>query len=343
MSVAGIHWAQDMRGVCPYRKALLYALGERHHKDANIVDCDQVMLAQDAGMTDRTVRKYLKMLVDDGLITVVTDGRRNRYRLHLSRKKPLSKPKAETQDVVALRKDIPESKSAEAAPIPENQVCDTGKLGTPHSILRHGAHDSSVSKETDVFELFPNLGVVGPGQSKASRAKPASKPKPKAPTETGGDEPRATKADLLKTQIFTVGSMMLRSQGMGEQPARAFLGRLIKQSNLEIVGRAVQRAVEECPIDAKGWLAAIVVRECKRAGIATKAPDSPEDRAALQSDHMAAMRFRFATLRDTGKWRPNWGMDPRIGVRDDVPASLYDEFRIPWPEHELHLRPKTAA
>lgn len=105
MSVQGIHWAQDMRGVCPYKKALLYALGERHHKDQNIVVADQVMLAADAGMTDRTVRKYLRELEADGLVSrrVVGragGGRVTHYILALNRRAP--------QAAGPKRKDVPD-------------------------------------------------------------------------------------------------------------------------------------------------------------------------------------------------------------------------------------------
>lgn len=123
MSVKGIHWAQEMRGVCPYRKALLFALGERHHKDQNIVVADQVMLADDAGMTDRTVRKYLALLAKDGLISrrivgIPGGGRRTHYILSFDRRKPLETgpdrkavPVIKPESISAsVRKEIPVSK-----------------------------------------------------------------------------------------------------------------------------------------------------------------------------------------------------------------------------------------
>lgn len=105
MSVKGIHWAQNMRGVCPYRKALLYALGERHHKDQNIVVADQVMLADDAGMSSRTVRKYLRLLEQDGLVFprvvgLPGGGRVSNYTLAFGRTRPLS--------AGPVRKDVPD-------------------------------------------------------------------------------------------------------------------------------------------------------------------------------------------------------------------------------------------
>lgn len=154
MSVKGIHWAQEMRGVCPYRKALLFALGERHHKDQNIVVADQVMLADDAGMTDRTVRKYLTLLESDGLISrrvvgIPGGGRRTHYILAFDRRKP--------QQNGPDRKDVPVSKpERNSAPvrkeIPLYEIDQTGtslpdRSGTcvpfPKDTIEHAVSPSS--------------------------------------------------------------------------------------------------------------------------------------------------------------------------------------------------------
>lgn len=118
-----------MRGVCPYRKALLFALGERHHKDQNIVVADQVMLADDAGMTDRTVRKYLGLLEQDGLISrrvvgIPGGGRRTHYMLAFDRKKP--------QQIGPDRKAVPVSKPEKnSGPIrKEIPVIEADQTGT---------------------------------------------------------------------------------------------------------------------------------------------------------------------------------------------------------------------
>lgn len=196
-----------------------------------------------------------------------------------------------------------------------------GASGRPNNMnyTSRTSPDSSVSNETAAGDENGDEG---------EHPEPASQP---------------TRSELLKSLIFATGVPLLTGQGMRDQAARAFLGSLIKAANLEIVSRVLQRAANDPPIDARGWLRASVLSECKRAGIATKAAPSADERSLEAEQKLEIMRQRFATLRDTGKWRPNWGMDPRIGVRDDVPASLYDEFRIPWPEHELHLRPKPVA
>lgn len=165
MSVKGIHWAQEMRGVCPYRKALLFALGERHHKDQNIVVADQVMLADDAGMTDRTVRKYLNLLVQDGLISRRTvgipgGGRRTHYILAFDRRKPqengpdrkavpVSKPEGNSGPV---RKEVPVSKADQTG------SCVPDRSGTcvpfPKDTIEHE------EQKTPVIDFKPDFEAL---------------------------------------------------------------------------------------------------------------------------------------------------------------------------------------
>lgn len=107
MSVKGIHWAQSVHGVGPFKKCLLLNLGERHHIDSGICTVDQMMLARDSDMSERTARKYLKELEEiDQLITrkMVRSGKgwQTHYVLHFERSGP--------QDIVGSRKDAPPQK-----------------------------------------------------------------------------------------------------------------------------------------------------------------------------------------------------------------------------------------
>ena len=109
MSVKGIHWAQSVHGVGPFKKCLLLNLGERHHIDTGICTVDQMMLARDSDMTDRTARKYLKELEEqDKLITrkLMRSGKgwQTHYVLHFDRTEP--------QPVEGSRKDVPAQKPA---------------------------------------------------------------------------------------------------------------------------------------------------------------------------------------------------------------------------------------
>lgn len=154
MSIEGIHWAQRAKAD-PYRKALLYALGERHNIDSGICFPDQVMLARDAGMTDRTVRKYVKLLEEEGFITrhSMTAGGRSRlyYVLHFERTEPLP--------IDARRKDIPVGDEAPTGtPVP-------AATGTPVPV----ATGTCVPVHIEEHESNTNMNTNTSSDSKPSR------------------------------------------------------------------------------------------------------------------------------------------------------------------------------
>lgn len=241
MSIEGIHWAQKMRNVCPYRKALLFALGERHNKDTQRCCPDQEMLALDAGMSQRTVRKYIAMLEADGLLQrhmkATKAGRVTHYTLNLSVTEP--------QSVVRVRQDVPlASEGGSGAHVPDG----SGACVPVHK--NTNLHESSVPKGTAQNELFP---------------KPKKSQPPKSP-ETAKAE-LVTKAELQKAGIFSIGLALLKAEGVPEAAARKFLGGLVKRSSLAIVHAAVQAAANDPPIDARGWLTGAVAKKAGAAGI----------------------------------------------------------------------------
>ena len=177
MSIKGIHWAQEVRGVCPYRKALLFALGERHNKDTGICCPDQVMLADDAGMTDRTVRKYIAMLIRDGFISrkVTSPGRGlvTHYILHFDRKRPQDTATNRNDIPVTNRKDVPVSKRKEI-PVakgdqPERQV---GPTGTCVPVHKNTNKPEDISSNELVRSGFDELWAIWPAKGRErSKAK----------------------------------------------------------------------------------------------------------------------------------------------------------------------------
>jgi hypothetical protein len=210
----------------------------------------------------------------------------------------------------------------------DNDSIDVAQLGDNH--VAHAA-TQEVPQLTSPDSSVPNgtAQVVDFPSSKADDDEEVTEP-PSQPT----------KAELLKRLIWATGLPMLTGQGMAEKQARSFLGGLIKQSNLQIVARAMQRAAEDPPIEAAAWLRAAVTADAKRAGLRT-GPATEAQRAAEADEERARWVQRFEHLAKTGKWLTAWGMDPRIGLPGGVPPELYDQFQIPWPAHER--RPAGAS
>lgn len=241
MSIAGIKWAQEMRNVCPYRKALLFALGERHNKDTGLCFPDQEMLALDAGMSQRTVRKYIAMLERDGLlqrhVKATKAGRITHYTLNLDLNEP--------QRVDGVRQTVPLAKEGGSGTLlPDG----SGNCVPVHK--NTNLHESTVSKETAQAELF----------QKPKRPAPAKSP-------AASNAELVTKAELQKAAIFSVGLALLKAEGIPEPSARKFLGGLVKRSSLAIVHAAVQAAANDPPLDARGWLTGVVSKKAGAAGI----------------------------------------------------------------------------
>ena len=76
------------------------------------------------------------------------------------------------------------------------------------------------------------------------------------PIGTGADAPRT----LSQSQVWKAGIELLAAQGMGENQARAFIGKLAKDlgGSTSALGDLVEAAVAEQPADARAWLQAAV-------------------------------------------------------------------------------------
>lgn len=129
MSVKGIHWAQEVRGVGPMKKCLLLNLGERHHIDTGLCIVDQETLARDSEMAVRTVRKYLAELEAEGLIArkiVPSDlGRITHYELHFGVLRP--------QDVEGVRQTAPDPENG-GGPANQEGVRQTAPDGSGNCV-----------------------------------------------------------------------------------------------------------------------------------------------------------------------------------------------------------------
>jgi hypothetical protein len=134
-----------------------------------------------------------------------------------------------------------------------------------------------------------------------------------------------TTVELKKSIIWGTGKLLLRGQGLSDKQAGAFVGKLLKRSNLDIVFRVVQRAASDPPIDPRGWLTAAVEAEARKAGIA-----KPGEKADTGVDWAAAV----ASWEKFGFW-PDRKLGPRPcepGYAGPVEPLQRAALRIP-PSH----------
>lgn len=203
----------------PYRKALLFALGERHNPDTGICFPDQEMLARDAGMTDRSVRKYVKILEAEGFITRATRtvGGRARiyYILHFER-------------LEALAVDSP----AESCSGGENTPTGTpvpAATGTPVPVATGTCVPVHIEEHEDHTKRNTNTGS---GLKPDKRSKSTSKKKSRQPI----DETETLEAFERLWQLWP-------RKGRERSRSKAYvLDQLRRASKLKPVGQIVEAA-----------------------------------------------------------------------------------------------------
>lgn len=184
MSVEGIHWAQRAMGptMCPFRKALMFALGERHNIDTGICMPDQEMLARDAAMSSRTVRKYAKILEDEGFIERRLSSRGNGVKTHYI----LHFDVLQARDVVAIRNDASERGAAQLSERPFG----TGvPVPSGSCVPDHSEAAFRINRNTNLHESTRILS----SDSKPKKPK-TSKPAVEEPSEVLEDDTATLKA-----------------------------------------------------------------------------------------------------------------------------------------------------
>lgn len=296
MSVKGCNWALNVRGVSPARKALLFALGERHNRDTDTCYPRQEMLADDAGMSLRSVQTHLAWLERAGLIAREVRSPTGRgavtfYRLAFDRTEP-----------------VEADPDAEVAGGSEDQPADSGETDPQ---LSAGAKnpkepESSVPDGTgEDADLF--------GDKPPSPSKPVASATP--------DDP-----DPYNQLIWTAGLKLLLDAKQREGPARAFLGRLIKQArgDTALVANAITACSQARAGDPAAWLAAAVRK---------RLPGTVEHRAASAADRAQALEDHFAAFARGERWKTHWGPAPDDPAAD-YPAQLYARHGVrPWEAH----------
>lgn len=142
---------------------------------------------------------------------------------------------------------------------------------------------------------------------------------------------------MQKSIIFGAGLQLLRSQGVSENQARSFLGKLIQRSSTKIVADCVRAAADELPIDARGWLTKAVAQRARRAGLAPTPEPPTQTEAAAEA--LADLDRRMGLIARGGSWKLDWGDDPRSASKfydgplqgQPYPRELYTKHGIPHP------------
>jgi len=276
LSTKGNHWALNVRGVGPAKKAILFALGERHNRDTDLCFPDQTRLAEDAEMGVRTLQGHLNELERMGLIERQVKspsgrGRLTFYTLRFDRLRPV---------------EGWENQSAESADGSEDQSADSDMTKAQLSAFSGNPNlepESSVPNGTDAKGVGADLF-------------PETVPPPKLKEE-----------DPYKRLIFDAGLRLLTSAKIAEPSARAFLGKLIGQAGTVIVANAITACQQENPVDPRGWLQKVVNK---------RAPAAPPTVQQEAEDELRRLHERFHNWALGGNWPSHWGPRPNAPDAD---------------------------
>lgn len=99
-------------------------------------------------------------------------------------------------------------------------------------------------------------GGFGERQGDGSTSTSSSTPKPSAPSGAGGEPPK-TAEQMTKDELWSAGKSLLEQGGMPRAQCGAYVGKLVKDYDAEIVVEAVRRAVVERPADPVSFLRAV--------------------------------------------------------------------------------------
>lgn len=302
MSVQAIRWATKVRGLSIQEKAVLFVLADAHNGKTGKCFPSQSVIADGAGMTPKTARKFIVAMEAKGLLTrTLTSygkGLFTFYELHFEATEPNGRtlptgPDEPNGRIVpfgrprANGRTVPFGRAEKGG---DQTVIQGGPNGNcvPFAIEEPEkepevvpSHDADASFEGRDGDLFDHLTA-------------SQQTIPNTNTQV------ATKRELLSEIIFKIGKPLLARDGLTPTQAGAFLGKLIKNSNLEIVAKIVSQAAQIMPVDARGWITKGVRKECDRVGLKpAKGPPPPIDWPAIVERWF-----------DTGAWPQRAGDKP---------------------------------
>lgn len=269
MSVQAVRWATKVRGLTIQEKAVLFVLAEAHNGKTGKCFPSQTVIAEGAGMTEKTARKFIVSLQSKGILTrTVTSygkGLLTFYDLHIDGRPPIGRalPTGSEEPNGRIVPFAPPHANGRAVPFGqgENRGDQTVKHDRPNGncvpvAIEEPEMEPEISPSHSSDELFE-----GRDRDLFETASPSN------PIPKHDDPPAATKKELLSEIVFKIGKPLLGRDGLSAAQAGAFLGKLIKNSNLEIVAKVVSQAAQSPPVDARGWITAAVHAEARKVGI----------------------------------------------------------------------------
>lgn len=263
---------------------VLIAIG-RHLNRENEAWPSQTLLAEKLGKTRESINRAIRVLKDRGYLrvqhTTRDDGGNGAavYQVIL-----------EPQTIPVFASDA-ERHRGEGGDAERQGGSD---VQTSHAReLPNRTHSSEAKASGVPAELFPESDP------------PKPKPAPAAPADP----------DPFNAMIWTAGLKLLTDANMREGPARAFLGRLIKQArgDTAIVANAVTACQMARAGDPGAWL---------QAAVRKRLPGTVEHRKASADEKAAELELRFRHFAAGKGWKIHWGPAPD-DPDADYPDALY--------------------
>lgn len=296
MSIEAFQWVMKVKGVTLAERALLCVLANFHNGKTGKCFPSQAAIAEAADCTPRNARKHLDALEAKGFFTrTVTSfgkGLTTFYELNLN----VTHADVHAPPTKTPQPNIPTGGNWPNAPRRGNwSGGPSGRIASDQMPLRGAFAIEEPEEEPESPSQTSNEVFEGrtPDLFEASPSSPPASPRREEPTP-------ATKREMLADIVFKIGKPLLARDGLSSKEAGAFLGKLIKTANLEIVAKVVSQAAQSPPVDARQWLTAATNAEARKANI---------PRTIRKSGPIDWPRT-LATWFDTGAWPRSAGPDP---------------------------------
>jgi hypothetical protein len=287
MSIEATRWALKVRGLSLAEKAILFVLADAHNGKTGKCFPSLSALSDAADCTVRIARKHLAGIEAKGLFTrTVTSfgkGLTTFYELHLDMTEA-----NDTRGATGQAQTNEHSEGQLAKCPSEGQLVPADQM-----TLLEGPNDTRGVITIEEPEYITGIPSSEANASSEGRTSDLFEASPSSP-------PAISKREMATDIVFRIGKPLLSRDGLSPKEAGAFLGKLIKNSNLEIVARVVSQAALAPPVDARQWLTAAANAEARKAGLTrTVRKSGPTEWPKVLN-----------TWFDSGTWPRHVGPDP---------------------------------